>query len=137
MRLISVVLGSPSIRAREDASATLLNYGFTFYETVKLQDAGKPILTPHVFKGSAGSVAVGSPAAISITLGRGQGAALTKEAKIDTPLVAPLALHARVGEYIVRSGDEVVARVPLVTLAKVDEGGLWRTAVDTVKLWFE
>jgi hypothetical protein len=37
----------------------------------------------------------------------------------------------------VRSGDEVVARVPLVALAKVDEGGLWRTAVDTVKLWFE
>lgn len=137
MRLISVVLGSPSIRAREDASATLLNYGFTFYETVKLQEAGKPIITPRVFKGSAGSVAVGSPGAISITLGRGQGASLTKEAKIDAPLVAPLALHARVGEYIVRSGDEVVARVPLVTLAKVDEGGLWRTAVDTVKLWFE
>jgi len=137
MRLVSVVLGSPSIRAREDASATLLNYGFTFYETVKLQDAGKPIISPRVFKGSAESVAVGSPGAISITLGRGQGASLTKEAKIDGPLVAPLALHARVGEYIVRSGDEVVARVPLVTLAKVDEGGLWRTAVDTVKLWLE
>jgi D-alanyl-D-alanine carboxypeptidase (penicillin-binding protein 5/6) len=137
MRLVSVVLGSPSIKAREDASATLLNYGFTFYETVKLQDAGKPVLTPRVFKGSAGSVAVGSPSDISITIARGQGASLTKEAKVDTPLLAPLALHARVGEYVVRSGDEVVARVPLVTLAKVDEGGLWRTTVDTVKLWFE
>jgi hypothetical protein len=51
--------------------------------------------------------------------------------------VAPLALNAKVGEYVVRSGDEVVARVPLVTLAKVDEGGLWRTGVDTVKLWFK
>ena len=40
MRLISVVLGSPSIKAREDASAALLNYGFTFYETVKAKDAG-------------------------------------------------------------------------------------------------
>ena len=137
MRLISVVLGSPSIKAREDASATLLNYGFTFYETVKLQDAGKPVLTPEVFKGAAQSVAVGSPRDISITIARGQGAALTKEAKVNTPLVAPLALNAKVGEYVVRSGDEVVARVPLVTLAKVDEGGLWRTGVDTVKLWFK
>jgi D-alanyl-D-alanine carboxypeptidase (penicillin-binding protein 5/6) len=137
MRLVSVVLGSPSIKAREDASATLLNYGFTFYETVKLQAAGKPVLTPRVFKGSAESVAVGSPSDISITIARGQGASLTKEAKINTPLLAPLALHAKVGEYVVRSGDEVVARVPLVTLAKVDEGGLWRTAVDSVKLWFE
>jgi D-alanyl-D-alanine carboxypeptidase (penicillin-binding protein 5/6) len=137
MRLISVVLGSPSIKAREDASATLLNYGFTFYETVKLQDAGKPVMTPQVFKGAAQSVAVGSPTDISITIARGQGAALAKEAKIDSPLVAPLALHAKVGEYVVRSGDEVVARVPLVTLAKVDEGGLWRTGVDSVKLWFK
>ena len=137
MRLISVVLGSPSIKAREDASATLLNYGFTFYETVKLQDAGKPVLTPQVFKGAAQSVAVGSRSDISVTIARGQGASLTKEAKVNTPLVAPLALNAKVGEYMVRGGDEVVARVPLVTLAKVDEGGLWRTGVDTVKLWFE
>ena len=35
MRLISVVLGTQSFKAREDASAALLNYGFTFFETVK------------------------------------------------------------------------------------------------------
>jgi D-alanyl-D-alanine carboxypeptidase (penicillin-binding protein 5/6) len=104
---------------------------------VKLQDAGKPVMTPQVFKGSAESVAVGSPKEISITIARGQGASLTKEAKINSPLVAPLALHARVGEYVVHSGDEVVARVPLVTLAKVDAGGIWRTSVDSVKLWFK
>ena len=137
MRLISVVLGSPSISAREDASAALLNYGFTFFETIRLQDAGKAVLTPKVFKGSARSVAVGSPRSISITISRGQSASLQKEAKVDTPLVAPLALHAKVGEYIVRNGDEVVARVPLVTLAKVDAGGWWRRLVDTIKLWFE
>jgi D-alanyl-D-alanine carboxypeptidase (penicillin-binding protein 5/6) len=137
MRLISVVLGSPSISAREDASAALLNYGFTFFETVRLQDAGKAMLTPKVFKGEAESVPVGSPRAISITIARGQGDNLQKEAKVNSPLVAPLALHAQVGEYVVRSGDEVVARVPLVTLAKVDEGGWWRTSVDTIKLWFE
>ena len=137
MRLISVVLGSPSIKAREDASAALLSYGFTFFETVKLQDAGRAVLTPHVYKGSAESVAVGSPQDISITIARGAGDKLTKEAKVNGPLIAPLALHATVGEYVVRNGDEVVARVPLKTLAKVDEGGLWRTAVDTVKLWFE
>ena len=74
---------------------------------------------------------------IGIAIARGQGDSLTKEAKINSPLVAPLALHAPVGQYVVKSGDEVVARVPLVTLAKVDEGGLWRTTVDAVKLWFE
>ena len=33
MRLVSVVMGSTSMKARENASAALLNYGFTFYET--------------------------------------------------------------------------------------------------------
>ena len=137
MRLISVVLGSPNIKSREDASAALLSYGFTFYETIKLQDAGKPVLTPHVFKGSAESVPVGSPSDISITIARGLSEKLTKEAKVNSPLIAPLALHAPVGEYVVRNGDEVVARVPLVTLTKVDAGGIWRTSVDTIKLWFD
>ncbi len=37
MRLVSVVMGAPSIKAREDASSALLNYGYTFYETTKLK----------------------------------------------------------------------------------------------------
>ena len=137
MRLISVVLGSPSIRAREDASASLLNYGYQWYETVKLQDAGAPVLTAQVFKGSAESVAVGSRRPNSVTIARGQSQNLQKEVKVNSPLIAPLALNAPLGQYTVRVGDEVVARVPLVALAKVDEGGIWRIAVDTVKLWFE
>ena len=32
------------MKAREDASAALLNYGFTFFETVRLQQAGKAVL---------------------------------------------------------------------------------------------
>ena len=137
MRLISVVLGSPSIKDREDASATLLNYGYTFYETVKLHDAGATVVSPQVFKGSAPTVAAGSRGAISVTVARGQADSITKEATVNAPLVAPIAADAVVGQYVVRVGDEVVARVPLVALAKVDEGGLWRTTIDTVKLWFE
>ena len=38
MRLMSVVMGSPSEKAREDASAALLNYGYTFFETLRAQE---------------------------------------------------------------------------------------------------
>jgi D-alanyl-D-alanine carboxypeptidase (penicillin-binding protein 5/6) len=137
MRLISVVLGSPSIRAREDASAALLNYGYTFFETVKLFEANKAVLTPEVFKGAAESVAVGSRKPISVTIARGQADQITKEAKVDTPLIAPIEAGAPLGTYTVRVGDEVVARVPLVALQKVESGGLWTLAVDSIKLWFQ
>ena len=59
---------------------------------------------------------MGSARNISVTLPRGQSATLTKEAKLDLPLIAPLPLRSRVGEYVVSAGDEVVARIPLVTL---------------------
>ena len=42
MRLVSVVMGSSSIKAREDASSALLNYGYTFYETGQVMKAGAP-----------------------------------------------------------------------------------------------
>jgi D-alanyl-D-alanine carboxypeptidase (penicillin-binding protein 5/6) len=137
MRLISVVLGAASIRAREDASATLLNYGYTFFETVKVHNASQPLLTPQVFKGSALTVPVGSRAPISVTIARGAADSITKEATVNSPLIAPIAAGATVGQYTVRVGDEVVTRVPLVALEAVEEGGIWRWAVDSVKLWFE
>jgi D-alanyl-D-alanine carboxypeptidase (penicillin-binding protein 5/6) len=137
MRLISVVLGSPSIKAREDASAALLNYGYTFYETVKLQDAGIAVVTPQVYKGEAESVAVGSRAPINVTIARGQAEGITKDARVNTPLVAPLKAGQVVGEYTVRVGDEVVARVPLVALAEVKEGGFFGSLIDSVKLWMQ
>jgi D-alanyl-D-alanine carboxypeptidase (penicillin-binding protein 5/6) len=137
MRLVSVVLGSPSIKAREDASAALLNYGYTFYETVKLQEAGNPVLTPQVFKGAADKIAIGSRTAISVTVARGSAGQITKEATANTPVIAPIESGQALGEYTVRVGDEVVARVPLVALAKVEKGGIWGWAVDSVKLWFE
>ena len=56
MRLVSVVMGSPSISAREDASAALLNYVFNFYQTRKLYDANATVLTLPVWKGAAESL---------------------------------------------------------------------------------
>lgn len=137
MRLISVVLGAASVKGREDASATLLNYGYTFFETVKLQDAGAVVLQPTVFKGAATSVNVGSSKPIAVTVARGSADQITKEATVNGPLVAPIEAGQVVGEYKVSVGDEIVGRTPLVALAGVEEGGIWRWAVDTVMLWFE
>ncbi len=80
---------------------------------------------------------MGARGPISVTIARGQGNSITTTWDVKTPAIAPIAAGTTMGQYTVKVGDEIVARVPLVTLAKVDEGGLWRTAVDTVKLWFE
>jgi D-alanyl-D-alanine carboxypeptidase (penicillin-binding protein 5/6) len=132
-----VVLGSPTIKAREDASAALLNYGFTFFETLKVSDGGKTLLTPHVYKAEGESVPVGVSTDVFVTVPRGEGEKLTKEARVDRTLTAPIAKGATVGYYEVRAGDTSVARLPLVALAAAPEGGLWRRYSDSVRLWFK
>ena len=72
MRLISVVLGTKSFKAREDASMALLNYGFTFYETVKAKGAGDVVLKPEVYKGEEDRVTLVPARDVYVTVGRGQ-----------------------------------------------------------------
>ena len=138
MRLVSVVLGAPSIKAREDASAALLSYGYTFFETVKLKTARDTVLKPRVYKAESEFANVGVTSDLYATVGRGQGAGLKTSAHLTSePLLAPLAAGQAVGELTVSDeGTQLVARAPLVALAPVASGGLWTRTVDTVALWF-
>ena len=135
MRLISVVFGTESMKAREDASAALLNYGYTFFETVRIKSRGDAVLKPRVYKGDTEFAAVGPSRDVIVTVGRGSGAALHTSATVSEPLIAPLAANKAVGELTVSDGSDVVARVPLYPLAAVGEGGLWRRLGDTIALW--
>jgi D-alanyl-D-alanine carboxypeptidase (penicillin-binding protein 5/6) len=139
MRLVSVVMGSPSVKAREDASSALINYGYTFFETTKIKQARDAVLKPRVYKSSVDYASIGVPNDIIVTIGRGQAASLTTTAKLTVkePLIAPLTAGQRVGELTVTdSAGQVVSRTPLVALQAVPEGGLWSRAVDDVRLWF-
>jgi serine-type D-Ala-D-Ala carboxypeptidase (penicillin-binding protein 5/6) len=138
MRLISVVMGAPSERAREEASAALLNYGYTFFESLRVKTAGTTVLKPRVYKSAAEFAAVGVASDVYALVARGQGGGLTTTARLDhEPLVAPLAPGERLGELTVTDGTgAVLARAPLVSLAAVPQGGIWTRMVDTVGLWF-
>lgn len=137
MRLITVVLGTPSIKAREDGSAALLNYGYTFYETAKVKSRGEVIVKPHVYKSAEENPAVGILQDVVVVVGRGEAATLKTAATVTEPLIAPLPANKPVGQLTVttQTGD-VVAKVPLYPLKAVAEGGLWTRMVDSVKLWF-
>lgn len=136
LRLVSVVLGSKSMKSREDASATLLNYGFTFFETVRVRSAGETVLQPRVYKGAADSVALTPARDVFVTVGRGSAGNLRAEATAREPLIAPLAANAPVGELVVHDGSDVVARVPLFPREAVAEGGWWSRMTDSIALWF-
>ncbi len=136
MRLISVVLGSPSVQARESGSAALLNYGFNFYETVPVKKAGEMVLKPRVYKGSEQYIALAPSSAVQVTVPRGQAGTVTVRTDVHQPLIAPLEAHTALGQLQVSVSGKVVANVPLYPVAAVPVGGLWRRLIDTIILWF-
>lgn len=132
MRLISAVFGTKSMRAREDASAALLNYGFTFYETVKVKGGGETVLAPRLYKGEEENVAIGPRSDVYVTVGRGNAAQVKTTATASEPLVAPANPATAAGELVVSVGNDVVSRVPLYPLKAVPEGGWWTRMIDGV-----
>jgi D-alanyl-D-alanine carboxypeptidase (penicillin-binding protein 5/6) len=135
MRLISVVLGTESMKAREDASAALLNYGYTFYETVQVKKAGEVLLKPRVYKGDSEMIGAAIPRNLWVTVGRGTAASLKTSATVREPLIAPLAATQAIGQFTVSDGDTVIARAPLLPEKSVAEGGWWSKLTDSVALW--
>jgi len=138
MRLVSVVMGAPSIKAREEASAALLGYGYTFFETVRLKGANETVLKPHVYKGASEFAAIGVSHDVYATVARGQAGALqTRAVLTHEPLVAPFTAGQELGELTVADASgQLIARVPLVALAAVPQGSLWARAWDSVALMF-
>ena len=137
MRLVSVVLGTPSIRAREDASQALINYGFSFYETKKVYSAGRKLGATRVWKADESPAEVGLRNDLFLTVPRGQAAKLRGTVTLTPNLVAPIPAATAVGELQVILDDTVIARRPLHPLKEVERGGIWRRAIDSVWLWFE
>ena len=139
MRLVSVVLGSPSIRSREDASEALLNYGYNFFETAKVKSAGDTVLKPRVYKSSEEFATLGISNDIYLTIPRGQVASLKTTTRVlKEPLIAPIALHQPLGELTISDANgQVIANAPLVAFKAVPEGGLWTRMTDDIALWFK
>ena len=137
MRLITVVLGTSSANARADASQALLNYGFRFFETHKLYDAGTQLTTSRIWKGSSETLPLGLDHALFVTIPRGQYNSLDASMNIDQRIMAPVTTGQTLGTVQVMLGEQLVADQPLVSLQTIGEGSFWQRIMDEGLLYFE
>lgn len=136
MRLIAVVTGTKGMKAREDASLALLNYGFNFFETRVLKKAGVELARHRVYKASGGEAAVGLASDLAITLPRGQADKIEYTMELAPKVFAPLTKSDRVGTLRAAINGKVVAEVPLQPIADVPAGNIFRRIWDTILSWF-
>jgi D-alanyl-D-alanine carboxypeptidase (penicillin-binding protein 5/6) len=124
------------MKAREDASLALLNYGFNFYETRTLQAGGVEMASQRIYKARGGRAAVGLAGDLVVTLPRGVADRVEIKVELAPKVFAPLTVTDRVGVARAWLDGKVVAEAPLHPLADVPRGNIFRRIWDTILSWF-
>ncbi|WP_182025984.1 D-alanyl-D-alanine carboxypeptidase family protein [Vibrio rotiferianus] len=135
MRLISVVMGTPSKQSRISQSKSLLNYGFRFYDTKQVAKQGEVLSTVKVWKGDVSEIELSFAQDAYLTLPRSLTAGLDKSVVVNEPLIAPIAKGDVVGKVVWKSDDKTVASYPLVSNQAVEEGSWIGKLWDSLVLW--
>lgn len=133
-RLIAVVIGTESEANRADACLALLNYGFSFYETVTAVAAQSPVTVIRPWKGTEIELALGVRESLRVTVPRGQAARIQVTPDAPGQVFAPVSAGQELGRVTVSLDGKVLRQAPLLALAALPEGGLWRRWSDEVRL---
>jgi len=136
-RLISVVMGDVSEKQRATDSLAVLNWGFRFYETHRLYEAGKVIAQQKVWKGAEREVKLGVAAPLLVGVPRGQYDKLKPMMDVPKQLVAPIKKGQKIGTVKVNLDGKTIAQAPLVAVEGVEEGGFFRRLWDALWMWWE
>ncbi len=137
MRIISVVLGTSSAKARIDGSQALLNYGFRFFETRLLYRAGETVATARIWKAEKELTPLGLPEDLYVTIPRGSFDAVESVLNMPATLLAPVAQGQPLAELQVSLNGDQIINTPLRALEDNPDGSFWQRTRDGVKLWFE
>lgn len=136
MRLISVVMGTPSQRARLEESRKLLTYGFRFFESTEQVKAGEALMTEKLWMAEDDMIELTVAEDIFTVLPRGSAEKLNVEYSVKTPIKAPVEAGQVLGSVRWTLEDKTVKETDLVSAKAIGQGGLFDQLVDTVRLFF-
>ncbi len=137
MRLISVVMGTKGEEARAQASQSLLNYGFRFYETHQLYTAGEVLNRARIWKGDKEKLPLGLSQDLNVTIPRHQYQNLDARMEIEPKIMAPVKQGEVLGHVSISLNGEPVTEAPLVALKSITDGNIWQLIKDSALLWLE
>jgi D-alanyl-D-alanine carboxypeptidase (penicillin-binding protein 5/6) len=136
-RLVSVVLGTASEAARAIESQKLLNYGFQFYDTVRLYEKNQAVATLQVWKGGSNMVKAGFTSDFYLSLPKGQVDKLKASVESLQPLLAPISAGQRVGTMKLVLDGKPYRELPVVALESVPVAGIFGRSWDSMRLLFK
>jgi len=131
-RLIAVVMGAPTPDVRIQASRTLLEYGFRFFETHTLFKSDTAISTARVYAGEETELKFGLMKDATVTIPRRQKKNLKYDYIIDRQLTAPVKKDEIIGFMNITLDGEVIKTYKLSALENINQGSLYRRTIDSL-----
>jgi len=131
-RLISVVMGAKSPEHRTNASKSLLEYGFRFFETHKIYTQNKVVTEGKVFGGSQPSVKLTVLEDAYISIPRRQIKNIQYKYVIDKNLTAPIEKGEVVGYAVIQLEGESLTTIKLHSTEDISEGSFYRKTLDSI-----
>ena len=131
-RLISVVMGAKSAEHRTNASKSLLEYGFRFFETHKIYKQNKVVTEGKVFGGSQPSVKLTVLEDAYISIPRRQIKNIKHKYVIDKNLTAPIVKGEVIGYAVIQLEGESLTTIKLHSMEDISEGSFYRKTLDSI-----
>jgi D-alanyl-D-alanine carboxypeptidase (penicillin-binding protein 5/6) len=133
-RLILVVNGLESERARAEESRRLLEIGFRDFHRYELFRGNDVIAEAEVFGGTESKVPLTPRSALSISMLRSMRSGMTVKLRYNSPIPAPIAEGQRVGTLTVSAPGRPDLVRPVFAARSIERAGLfgrmWLGAAD-------
>lgn len=120
LRLIAVVLGAASGKERFQAASTLLDYGFSHFESAAAELPADAPLSLPVERGTAESVALTYTAPERCLMPKGESGTLQIALDLPQKLAAPIRAGETVGTVKISNGSAELASYPVTAAQDVD-----------------
>ena len=137
-RLIAIVLGANSLIQSVYDSQSLLEYGFSNFQTNIFYPASYQLDKMKVYKGENNDISIGVSKVINISFPKEIDPEKLKFIlhKNKDPLIAPINLNTTIGKLDIIYQGKVRQSFPVVTLEKNKEGSLYQIIKDNFSLFF-
>jgi D-alanyl-D-alanine carboxypeptidase (penicillin-binding protein 5/6) len=132
-RLIAVITGLPSVKARSEEAERLIAWGFREFEAYALFQPGEEVEQAAVWQGEQETVPLVFPDGLTVTLSRAARRDMTVKVKYDAPVPAPITEGQQVATLEIDAGEGRQLSFPLRAGAAVERLGIFGRAVASIK----
>ena len=126
VRLIAVVLNSPTAKTRAMDISRLFNYGFSKYKAHLVYQGGEKVGQIKVFRGADPNVFAVVPHELTAILKRDQKGTIFKTIKLFPVVQAPLKKGQKVGEVILSISGKNCGKIDLVAAKDVKRASIFQ-----------